>query len=272
MMNEEVRKAWLEEQIKIQKKLKNIKHRVVVFSGKGGVGKTTVAVNLAIALAKLNKTVGLLDADITGPNAPKMLGLNEQMRAEEGEIIPYEVYGIRIVSLGLIVPEEQPVVWRGPLRTKAINQFVTDVRWGTLDYLIIDLPPGTGDEVITVAQNLKPTAAMIVTTPQEVAVIDAKKAVNLAKTLQIKYIGVVENMAGLVCPHCGNIIEVFGKGGGLLTARKFNVDFLGSIPMEVEVRMGGDTGEPIVVKGKGKVYEAFMDIANKIVERLDKEQ
>jgi len=271
MMDENIRKAWLEEQMKIQKKLENIKHRVVVFSGKGGVGKTTVAVNLAIALGKLGKKVGLLDADITGPNTPKMLGLNEQLYAEEGEIIPHEIYGIKVVSLGLIVPEDQPVVWRGPLRTKAINQFVTDVRWDELDYLIIDLPPGTGDEVITVAQNLKPTAAIVVTTPQEVAVMDAKKAINLAKTLQIGYIGVIENMSGLICPHCGNIIEIFGKGGGLMAARKFNVDFLGEIPMEVDVRIGGDSGMPVVVKGKGKVYEAFREIAEKLIKKLEED-
>lgn len=266
---EEQRRVLEQQTQRIDKAMSQITHRVVVFSGKGGVGKTTVAVNLAYALAKKGKRVGLLDADITGPNVPQMVGVTETAEAEGGMIVPHEKKGIKIVSLASIVPPGTPIIWRGPLRSKAIEQFLGEAEWGKLDVLIGDLPPGTGDEVLTIAQRTSPQMAIIVTTPQEVALIDARRATNMAKKMEIERIGIVENMSGLICPHCGNRIDLFGTGGGKRDAALLGVRFLGEVPIDPQVRRGADMGQPIVlVNPNAEVSKAFLTIATRIEEAL----
>ena len=214
-MQQDQQKKIQEQNERIEKNLKKIKNRIVVFSGKGGVGKSTVAVNLSYALLANKNKVGLLDADITGPNVPQMVGITGKPQAmDEHKILPQIKEGLRVISIAPMVPKDQPVIWRGPLRAGTINQFIGDVVWENLDYLISDLPPGTGDEVLTASQKLKPKMAIVVTTPQEVSLLDCRRAVNMAKKLEIPNIGVVENMAGLICPHCGKEIDFFGTGGG----------------------------------------------------------
>jgi Mrp family chromosome partitioning ATPase len=271
-VNPEQARKIEEQNNRINSVLQKIKHRVFVFSGKGGVGKTTVAVNLSYALVKLNMEVGLLDADITGPNVPKMTGALTSPGVDEksNQIIPQIKEGLQIISIAPMVPNDAPVIWRGPLRSGAISQFLADVVWGELDYLLADLPPGTGDEVLTTAQKMKPDIAVVVTTPQDVSLIDCRRAVNMAKKLNIPLIGVVENMSGLVCPHCGKEIDVFGTGGGEKMAQSMGVEFLGRIPMEVETRLAGDMGTPVVLKDqKGKTAEAFVNIAKRVEELLN---
>jgi len=260
-------KSIEEQDIRIEDALKKIKYRVVVFSGKGGVGKTTVAVNLAYTLLKQSKKVGLLDADITGPNVPKMTGTDAspQVLEEFGQIIPHEEHGLKIISIAPMLPKDSPLIWRGPLRSGAISQFLADVVWEDLDFLLADLPPGTGDEVLTAAQKMKPQMAIVVTTPQEVSLIDCRRAVNMAKKLDIPHIGVVENMAGLTCPHCNQQIDVFGAGGGEMMAAEMHVHFLGRIPMELSVRQGSDSGKPIVLQSKpNEISDAFQHISGEI--------
>jgi len=253
----------------IKQAMGQIKNRVVVFSGKGGVGKTTVAVNLAYALANNGARVGLLDADITGPNVPQMVGITETAQAEAGRIIPHVAQGIKVISLALIVPAGTPVIWRGPLRSKAIDQFLGEASWGELDFLIVDLPPGTGDEVLTITQRTSPQMAIIVTTPQEVALIDARRATNLAKKMEIERIGIVENMSGLICPHCGGVIDLFGAGGGEREAKKLSLLFLGKIPIDPSVRVEADAGRPIVLANpKATISQAFFAIAAQIERAL----
>ena len=256
-----------EQQKRIKEVLAGIKHRVVVFSGKGGVGKTTVAVNLAYALAKRGKRVGLLDADITGPNVPKMIGLHEVPHAtDDNRMVPPEKDGIKVISLATLIPPDSPVIWRGPLRSKALDQFLGDVVWGELDYLVADLPPGTGDEVLTMAQRMEPQLAVIVTTPQEVALIDSRRAINMAKKMGIPKIGVVENMSGLRCPHCGREIDLFGSGGGERAARELNVHFLGKIPLDLKAREGADEGRPIVLEDEeAEISQALLQVADKVI-------
>ena len=256
----------------IKEAMDRIKHRIVVFSGKGGVGKTTVAVNLAYTLANRGRKVGLLDADITGPNVPQMVGVTGTPTIMGGSIVPQKKDGVKIISLALVLPPEAPVIWRGPLRSKAIEQFLGEVEWGQLDYLIADLPPGTGDEVMTVTQRMAPQLAVVVTTPQEVALIDARRAVGMAKKMEIKQIGIVENMSGLVCPHCGGHIDLFGVGTGRREALQRHVHFLGSIPIDPQVRRGADAGQPIVlVNPNAEVSKAFLTIATRIEEALVEE-
>lgn len=253
----------------IKQAMDQIKNRVVVFSGKGGVGKTTVAVNLAYALARKGLRVGLLDADITGPNVPQMVGIAETAQAEAGMIIPHDAHGVKVISLASIVPAGTPVIWRGPLRSKAIDQFLGEARWGELDFLIADLPPGTGDEVLTITQRTSPQMAIIVTTPQEVALIDARRAANMAKKMEIERIGIVENMSGLICPHCGEEIELFGSGGGEREAKELGILFLGKIPIDPQTRVCADQGRPIVLDDpEAAVSQAFSAIASRIEEAL----
>jgi len=269
--NQDRAKQLQEQNLRIEESLKRIKYRIVVFSGKGGVGKTTVAVNLAYALIQKKQKVGLLDADITGPNVPKMAGLQGMPRvdAEDHSILPMEKDGLQIISMAPMMPEDQPVVWRGPLRSGAITQFLSDVVWGDLDFLLADLPPGTGDEVLTAAQRMLPQMAIVVTTPQEVSLMDCRRAVNMAKKLNISTVGVVENMSGLICPHCKKEIDLFGKGGGERMAKELDVHFLGSIPMEVEMRVGGDSGKPAVLDRKNShTATSFHGIADNIVRIL----
>lgn len=253
----------------IEDAMKRIRHRLVVFSGKGGVGKTTVAVNLAYALAGSGLRVGLLDADITGPNVPQMTGLTGGLEAAGGMIIPREANGIKILSIASMVEGGTPIIWRGPLRSKVIDQFLGEADWGDLDILIADLPPGTGDEVLTIAQRTSPEMAIVVTTPQEVALIDARRATNMAKKLEIKNIGIVENMSGLICPHCGERIDLFGSGGGEKEAQKLGVSFLGRIPIDPQVRAEADNGRPIVLQApESPISTAFVAMAAKIRETL----
>jgi ATP-binding protein involved in chromosome partitioning len=246
-----------------------IKHRIVVMSGKGGVGKTTVAVNLAVALASEGKTVGILDGDVHGPNVPKMLGLNgRNPMMGEGGLIPIESsQNVKVMSLAFMLPDEDtPVVWRGPVKHTLFQQFLGEVDWGTLDYLIVDLPPGTGDEPLSVAQLLgKPLWAVIVTTPQDVALLDSRKSVVFGHNLDMNVLGIVENMSGLTCPHCGEQIDLFKTGGGERSSRDLNVPFLGAIPIDPNVVTGGDAGRPIVAEAPDtRAAQAFRALARKI--------
>ncbi len=259
------------EQVRIEENLKHIRNRLLVFSGKGGVGKTTVAVNLAAGLVLRGRKVGLLDADIHGPNVPKMLG-TEDVRFEvspAGKILPIvSASGIRVVSMAMFTESgDAPVVWRGPLKMRAIVQLLTDVDWGELDWLVIDSPPGTGDEPLSVAQLIPSTAALVVTTPQAVALLDSRKAVNFAQLLKLKVLGVVENMSGLVCPHCGKEIELFGQGGGGRMAREMLVPLLGQVPVDPSIVKGGDTGKPFVIENPDSpAAKAMMEVVARIIE------
>lgn len=272
-MNEQEKQQSFEaEEKRIKENVSKIKHRIAVFSGKGGVGKTTVSVNLAYTLQLQGFSTGILDADITGPNVAKMLGIDSELIMLDSKMIPFEKYGTKMISIASLIQAGQPVIWRGPMRSKIINQFLADVEWGELDYLIADLPPGTGDEILTIAQHMKPDCAVIVTTPQEVSVIDAERAINMAKKLEIPFIGVVENMAGFVCPHCSAVIELFGAGGGSSLAEKYDVPFLGSIPIDIDARILGDKGKPIVIdKPKCDVTNAFSSIIKLINKHYENE-
>jgi ATP-binding protein involved in chromosome partitioning len=228
-----------------------VKNLVAVASGKGGVGKTTVAVNLAIALKKLGATVGLLDADVYGPNVPVMLGTNEQPRAvDEKTIIPVEAYGVKMISMGLLNPGDKPLVWRGPMLHSVMQQFLRSVQWGTLDYLIVDLPPGTGDVQLSLIQSVSVTGAVVVTTPSIVALADVRKAVEMFRQVNVEILGVVENMSYFNCPHCDGRIDVFGHGEGQHMAKNFGVPFLGEIEIDPQIRIGGDTGKPVASLGE----------------------
>ena len=263
MNEQEKHEALKEEENRISETVSKIQHRIAVFSGKGGVGKTTVSVNLAYGLQSEGFSIGILDADITGPNVPKMLNVNEDLIYLNEKIIPFERYGVKMISMASLIKGGQPVIWRGPLRSKMINQFLADVDWGELDYLIADLPPGTGDEILTIAQNMKPDYAVIVTTPQEVSVIDAERAINMAKKLEIPFIGVIENMSGFLCPFCKNIIDLFGSGGGKKLAEEYNVQFLGAIPIDINARILSDKGKSIIIeKPDCEVTNTFKAIAD----------
>ena len=248
-----------------------VKNLVAVASGKGGVGKTTVAVNLAIALKKLGATVGLLDADVYGPNVPVMLGTNEQPRAvDEKTIIPVEAYGVKMISMGLLNPGDKPLVWRGPMLHSVMQQFLRSVQWGTLDYLIVDLPPGTGDVQLSLIQSVSVTGAVVVTTPSIVALADVRKAVEMFRQVNVEILGVVENMSYFNCPHCNGRIDVFGHGEGQHMAKNFGVPFLGEIEIDPQIRIGGDTGKPVASLGEdapgGKSVYA---VARNVIARLE---
>ncbi len=227
-----------------------VKNIVAVASGKGGVGKTTVAVNLTIALAKMGARVGLLDADVYGPNVPTMLGTSEQPYAEGDKIIPIQAYGLKMISMGLLNPEKKPLIWRGPMLHQVLQQFLRQVDWGELDYLIIDLPPGTGDVQLSLIQTVAVTGAVIVTTPSIVALDDVHKAIEMFRQVKVEILGVAENMSYFLCPHCGARTEVFSYGEGKNTADKFHVAFLGEIPLDPGVRLHGDTGKPSASLGE----------------------
>jgi Mrp family chromosome partitioning ATPase len=259
--------------LNVRENLKSVKHRIVVFSGKGGVGKTTIAVNLAYALAKRGYAVGLLDADVTGPDVPKMIGLHEQPNTDGGSrLIPPEKNGVRIISMASVIPESSPVIWRGPLRSRALEQFLGDVAWGELDFLIADLPPGTGDEVLTMAQRMEPRMAVVVTTPQEMSLIDSRRAINMAKMTGISKIGIVENMSGLRCPECGHTMELFGSGGGRKVADELDVALLGSVPISPRARAGADEGRPIILEDEeAEISKALIEVATAMVDEIEKE-
>jgi ATP-binding protein involved in chromosome partitioning len=228
-----------------------VKNLVAVASGKGGVGKTTVAVNLAIALKNMGNVVGLLDADVYGPNVPVMLGTNEQPRAvDERTIIPVEAYGLKMISMGLLNPGDKPLVWRGPMLHSVIQQFLRSTQWGALDYLVVDLPPGTGDVQLTLIQSVSVTGAVVVTTPSIVALADVRKAIEMFRQVNVEILGVVENMSYFNCPHCNGRIDVFGHGEGQHMAKNFGVPFLGEIEIDPQIRIGGDTGKPVASLGE----------------------
>jgi ATP-binding protein involved in chromosome partitioning len=257
-----------EEDKKIAQMLEHVKNRMLVFSGKGGVGKSTVAANLALAMSRKGLKVGLLDVDIHGPNLAKMLGA-ENMRVGmlQNRILPVSVTeNLKLISMAFFLEKiDIPVVWRGPLKMKAIQQFLGDVQWGELDWLICDSPPGTGDEPLSVAQLIPATGAVIVTTPQEVSLLDSRKAVTFAKMLKLKILGVVENMSGFVCPHCGKEIDLFKSGGGEKIAREYNIPLLGRIPIDPKIVEFGDKGQLAVLLGEGgPAAKVFEDIVEKI--------
>lgn len=246
---------------------------IAVGSGKGGVGKTTVAVNLAVALRSLGYRVGLLDADVYGPNVPLMMGVNEPPYAVENRIQPIERYGVKIMSMGFLNPGDKPLIWRGPMLHGVIQQFLRQVDWGALDFLIIDLPPGTGDVQLSLIQTAPLTGAIVVTTPSEVSLEDGRKAVNMFKQVRVPILGIVENMSYLVCPHCGEHVDVFSKGGGARTAVLMDVFFLGQLPLDPAVREGGDSGDPVALKDGSDPHAApFHELARKTVQRVQETQ
>ncbi len=247
-----------------------VKNIIAVASGKGGVGKSTVSVNVAVALAQSGASVGLLDADITGPNIPLMMGLEGQPKASaNNKITPLERYGVKAISIQFFVPEGQPIVWRGPLVGGAIQQFLRDVDWGELDYLVIDLPPGTSDAQLTLAQAVPISGAVLVTTPQEVSLADVGKALAMFQRMSVPVLGLVENMTAFVCPHCNEVTELFGRGGGERFAAAHDLVYLGGIPLDITVRQGGDVGVPAVAQREpGPAARAMTSIAQAVAARM----
>ncbi len=258
-----------EQDARLQENLKRIRHTVIVLSGKGGVGKTTVSINLAVGLALKGLSVGIMDIDLHGPNIAKMLGVEGETIPGGGEgLEPFPVLpNLKAMSIALLLEDpDSPVIWRGPMKMGVIKQFLSDVNWGELDYLVIDSPPGTGDEPLSACQLIPGiTGAIVVTTPQEVAVLDARKTVSFARQLKVPVIGVVENMSGFVCPHCGNVTNLFGTGGGERAAADFGVPFLGRIPLEAELVASGDAGTPFI---HGLKDAAAGKAMNEIVEKI----
>ena len=244
---------------------------VAVGSGKGGVGKTTLAVNLAVALAKLGHKVGLLDADVYGPNVPLMLGIGGPPKVlADNRIEPLEALGLKVISVGFLNPGDKPLIWRGPMLHSIIKQFLGSVVWGSLDYLIVDLPPGTGDVALSLIQTVPLTGAIVVSTPSDVSLQDARKAIEMFRQMKVDLVGVVENMSYFVCPHCQHEIDIFSRGGAEKTARQFDVAFLGNIQLDPDIRKAGDTGKPTVLQGEDSPHaKSLFDFARKVVARTD---
>jgi ATP-binding protein involved in chromosome partitioning len=251
--------------------LPGIRAVIAVASGKGGVGKSTTAVNVALALARLGRRTGLLDADIYGPSQPRMLGITGRPRSPDGKkLTPMENYGVRVMSMGFLVDEDAPMIWRGPMVQSAIQQMLGDVEWGELDVLVVDLPPGTGDAQLTMAQRVPLAGAVIVSTPQDIALLDARKAINMFRKVDVPILGVIENMSYFLCPSCGHRAEIFSHGGARRTAETFGVDFLGEIPLDLTIREETDAGRPPVVsQPDGPQAAAFLEAARAIMGRLD---
>jgi ATP-binding protein involved in chromosome partitioning len=248
----------------------DVRSTIAVASGKGGVGKTTVAVNLAVALAQQGARVGLLDADIYGPNIPIMLGVeNQKPMTSESKIIPIEAFGLKLMSMGFLVSPEQAMIWRGPMLHSAIKQFLADVEWGALDYMVIDLPPGTGDAQLTLAQTLPLTGAVVVATPQDVALSDVVRGVTMFRRLEVPVLGVVENMSYFLCPHCGERTDIFAHGGAKRMAEKMSVPFLGEVPLDPKIRLGGDTGLPVTVtEPESPLGQAFIALSQQVAAKV----
>jgi ATP-binding protein involved in chromosome partitioning len=247
-----------------------VKNTIAVASGKGGVGKTTVAVNLAVSLARDGARVGLLDADITGPNVPLMMGTSgAHVTGKDGRVNPVVAHGVKMMSIQYFLTGDAPVIWRGPLIHSAIQQFLRDVEWGELDYLVVDLPPGTSDAQLTLAQAVPISGTVLVTTPQEVALSDVAKAYAMLQRMSVPVVGIVENMSVFVCPHCGEPTEIFGRGGGERFAREHDIEYLGGIPIDVTVRQGADVGVPAVAQREpGPAAQALQGVARTIAARM----
>jgi ATP-binding protein involved in chromosome partitioning len=246
-----------------------VKNIIAVGAGKGGVGKSTVAVNLALALAKYGGRVGLIDADIYGPNIPIMLGLRGQLETDGKKIVPAEKYGIPVVSMGFLTKDETPIIWRGPMLHGVVQQFFREVRWQELDYLVVDMPPGTGDVALSLSQTVPVSGAVVVTTPQVVSVADSRRAVAMYKKLNVPTLGIVENMSHFVCPSCDHESDLFGKGGGESAATDMGVPFLGRIPVYQPIREGGDSGNPIVLsEPDSAAARAFFDVAERTAAQI----
>src|SRR5437867_589735 len=246
-----------------------VKHTIAVSSGKGGVGKSTVAVNLALALAEAGAHVGIIDADVYGPDLPLMLGTRGRPGMFDNRIIPVEAHGLKVMSIGLLVGDKEPLVWRGPMIHSFIQQMLRDVMWGPLDYLVFDMPPGTGDAQLSLSQVIPLSGAVMVTTPQDVSLLDVRKGLAMFRKMNVPILGIVENMAGFACPHCQHVTAIFGEGGGQKLAAEYGVPILGSIPLDLETRVGGDTGQPIVVaRPESTQAEAFRKAAGAVAQRL----
>ncbi|MEE9352196.1 MAG: iron-sulfur cluster carrier protein ApbC [Thiotrichaceae bacterium] len=255
---------------KTLKRIDGIKNIIAVASGKGGVGKSTTSVNLALALVADGASVGLLDADIYGPSQPRMMGISGQPESPDGKTLePMENYGIKTMSIGFLVEEDTPMIWRGPMVTQALEQLLGDTNWGDLDYLVVDLPPGTGDTQLTLSQKIPVSGAVIVTTPQDIALLDAKKGLKMFEKVEIPVLGVVENMSVHICSECGHSEEIFGVGGGSRMAEEHNVDFLGALPLDMSIRVQTDDGKPTVVADPdGKITDMYKDIARRMSAKL----
>ncbi len=244
---------------------------IAVGSGKGGVGKTTLAVNLAVAMAKLGHKVGLLDADVYGPNVPLMLGTNAQPKVVgENRIVPLEVFGIKVISVGFLNPGDKPLIWRGPMLHSIIRQFLGTVEWGLLEYLVVDLPPGTGDVALSLIQTVPLTGAIVVSTPSDVSLQDARKAIEMFRQMKVDLVGVVENMSYFVCPHCQHEIDIFSRGGAERTAGQFGLAFLGNIQLDADIRKAADAGKPTVIEGEDSPHaKSLYAFARRVMERVD---
>jgi len=251
--------------------LPGVSNIIAVGSGKGGVGKTTLSVNLALALAKMGHKVGLLDADVYGPNVPLMLGTNAQPRAVSNERIePILAQGLKVISVGFLNPGDKPIIWRGPMLHQIIRQFLNSVEWGQLDYLVIDLPPGTGDVALSLVQTVPLTGAVVVSTPSDVSLQDGRKAIEMFRQMKVDLVGMVENMSYFVCPHCSHEVDIFSRGGAEKTAQQFGVPFLGAIQLDPELRKGGDTGKPAVLEGEDSPHaKSLYEFARRVASRVD---
>ena len=243
---------------------------IAVGSGKGGVGKTTLSVNLALALSSLGHKVGLLDADVYGPNVPLMLGTSATPRVVgDNRIVPLDIHGLKVISVGFLNPGDKPLIWRGPMLHSIIRQFLGSVEWGQLDYLVVDLPPGTGDVALSLIQTVPLTGAIVVSTPSDVALQDARKAIEMFRQVKVDIVGLVENMSYFVCPHCHTEIDVFSKGGGERTAQQFGIAFLGNVELDPDIRKAGDTGKPVVLTGEDSAHaKSLYAFARKVDSRV----
>ena len=251
-----------------------VKNIIAVASGKGGVGKSTTALNVAISLGLQGLKVGILDADIYGPSLPRMIGVNEKPKSQDGKTLePIQKYGLKCMSIGFLVPEDTPTIWRGPMVMSALEQMLKDVAWGNLDALVVDMPPGTGDAQLTMSQRVPLAGAVIVSTPQDIALLDARKGLNMFKKVNVPVLGIVENMSTFICPKCGEPTDIFGTGGAEQEALRLGVDFLGGIPLHKDIRTTSDDGTPIVLESPDSIHsKSYRNIASAIWENVSKQR
>ncbi len=251
-----------------------VKSIIAVASGKGGVGKSTTAINLAMSMARSGLSVGMLDADIYGPSIPRMMGITDKPSSKDGKVLqPLERYGLKCMSIGFLVPEDSPTIWRGPMVMSALEQMLRDVEWGQLDVMVVDMPPGTGDAQLTMSQRVPLAGAVIISTPQDIALLDARKGLNMFRKVDVPVLGIIENMSTFICPNCGSQNDIFGHGGARKEADNLGVDFLGEIPLHIDIRQTSDAGTPIVVKQPdGPHAGIYREIADKISLKIDSEK